>query len=107
MNILWVYAHSEAHSLNGSLRDAALKQLSADGHTVEQSDLYAMQWNPVVTAEDYAHGSRRRFHLAAASSTALATGTLAPEIAAEQEKLLRADVVVLQFPLWWFSMPRS
>ncbi len=105
MNILWVYAHPEARSLNGSLRDAALQQLCADGHTAEQSDLYAMQWDPVVTAEDYAHDSHRRFHVAAASSTALATGTLAPEIAAEQEKLLRADAVVLQFPLWWFSMP--
>lgn len=105
MNILWVYAHPEARSLNSSLRHAALEQLRADGHTVEQSDLYAMQWNPVVTAEDYAHDSRQRFHVSTASSTALATGALAPEIVAEQQKLLRADAVVLQFPLWWFSMP--
>ncbi|OZC41629.1 NADPH:quinone reductase [Rhodococcus sp. WWJCD1] len=105
MNILWVYAHPEARSLNGSLRDAALKRLRADGHTVEQSDLYAMQWNPVVTAEDYAHDPTERFQVATASSTALAAGTLAPDIVAEQQKLLRADAVVLQFPLWWFSMP--
>ncbi|MGV8875695.1 MAG: NAD(P)H-dependent oxidoreductase [Rhodococcus sp. (in: high G+C Gram-positive bacteria)] len=105
MNILWVYAHPEPRSLNGSLRDAALTQVRADGHTVEQSDLYAMQWNPVVTAEDYAHDSTNRFHVASASSAALAAGTEAPEIVAEQQKLLRADAVVLQFPLWWFSMP--
>ena len=27
------------------------------------------------------------------------------DVKAEQEKLLWADVLILQFPLWWFSMP--
>lgn len=105
MNILWVYAHPEPRSLNGSLRDAAMEQLRIDGHTVEQSDLYAMQWNPVVQPADYDHDSAERFKVATASSTALAAGTQTPDIVAEQQKLLRADAVVLQFPLWWFSMP--
>ncbi|OZF04225.1 flavodoxin family protein [Rhodococcus sp. 15-2388-1-1a] len=105
MNILWVHAHPDARSLNGSLRDAALDQLRADGHSVEQSDLYAMKWNPVVKPEDYDHDPTERFQVSNASRSALAAGTQAPEIAAEQQKLLRADAVVLQFPLWWFSMP--
>ncbi|MFY2788729.1 NAD(P)H-dependent oxidoreductase [Rhodococcus sp. MALMAid1271] len=105
MNILWVFAHPEPRSLNGTLRDAALTELRAHGHTVEQSDLYAMQWNPVVTPQDYAHDRARRFRVAAASIAALAAGTQAPDIAAEQQKLLRADAVVLHFPLWWYSMP--
>ena len=33
------------------------------------------------------------------------TGAVAPEILAEQAKLRRADLVILQFPLWWFGMP--
>lgn len=105
MNILWVYAHPDDRSLNGSLRDAALEQLLVDGHTVEQSDLYAMQWNPVVQPADYDHDPAERFKVATASSSALAAGTQTPDIVAEQQKLLRADAVVLQFPLWWFSMP--
>ncbi|MGB2721544.1 MAG: NAD(P)H-dependent oxidoreductase [Rhodococcus sp. (in: high G+C Gram-positive bacteria)] len=105
MNILWVYAHPDARSLNGSLRDAALEQLLVAGHTVEQSDLYAMQWNPVVQPADYDHDPAERFKVATASSSALAAGTQTPDIVAEQQKLLRADAVVLQFPLWWFSMP--
>ena len=28
-----------------------------------------------------------------------------PDIAREQEKLLWADAVILQFPLWWYAMP--
>ncbi|MGI6032423.1 MAG: NAD(P)H-dependent oxidoreductase [Coriobacteriales bacterium] len=27
------------------------------------------------------------------------------DVAAEQEALSKADVIVLQFPLWWYSMP--
>ncbi|NIL74662.1 MULTISPECIES: NAD(P)H-dependent oxidoreductase [Rhodococcus] len=105
MNILWVLAHPDERSLNGSLRDSAITALADAGHTVEQSDLYRMAWNPVVTGEDYAHDPDERLQVATASSTALRTGTLAEEIVVEQEKLRRADAVVLQFPLWWFSMP--
>ena len=105
MNILWVFAHPDERSLNGSLRDTALKALADAWHVVEQSDLYRMNWNPVVDFPDYAHDPAERLHVAAASSTALSRRTLAPEIVAEQQKILRADAVVLQFPLWWFSMP--
>lgn len=105
MNILWVFAHPDARSLNGSLRDAALKSLADRGHTVEQSDLYRMRWNPVVDADDYGHDRAERLHVAAASSNALRDGRLADDIAQEQQKLNRADAVVLQFPLWWFGMP--
>lgn len=105
MNILWVFAHPDHRSLNGSLRDTALKSLAESGHTVEESDLYRMCWNPVVDSDDYGHDPADRLHVATASSRALRTGTLAEDIVAEQEKLRRADAVVLQFPLWWFSMP--
>ncbi|SNT50343.1 NAD(P)H-dependent oxidoreductase [Rhodococcoides kyotonense] len=105
MNILWVFAHPDERSLNGSLRDSALASLAEAGHTVEQSDLYRMGWNPVVSAEDYGHDPAQRMQVATASSTALRNGTLASDITAEQAKLHRADAVVLQFPLWWYSMP--
>ncbi len=105
MNILWVFAHPDALSLNGALRDTALAELGKAGHRVEQSDLYRMNWNPVVGAGDYDHDPVGRLHVATASSTALRRGTLAKDIVTEQAKLRWADAVVLQFPLWWFSMP--
>lgn len=105
MNILWVFAHPEPRSLNGSLRDAAVAQLHGDGYGVEQSDLYAMQWNPVVAAADFGLLPGPRLRVADASRRAFDSGALPPDIATEQQKLRRADVVVLQFPLWWFSMP--
>ena len=32
-------------------------------------------------------------------------GDLPVEIHAEQQKLLDADLIVLQFPLWWYNLP--
>jgi len=40
-----------------------------------------------------------------ASKRAFRDGTLSPDIAEEQAKLRRADLVVFQFPLWWFGLP--
>jgi len=36
---------------------------------------------------------------------AFESGTQSADIAAEQAKLLWTDAVILQFPMWWFSMP--
>jgi len=34
----------------------------------------------------------------------VAHDTLAPDIRAELDQLLAADRLILQFPLWWFSV---
>ncbi|GGS53606.1 hypothetical protein GCM10010238_48850 [Streptomyces griseoviridis] len=39
------------------------------------------------------------------SGRAFDAGTLAPDVRAEQEKLLWADTLVFPFPLWWYTMP--
>lgn len=53
MNVLWIYAHPEARSLNGALRDEGLRTLTGLGHRHRQSDLYAMGWNAVVDHADF------------------------------------------------------
>ncbi|MFD0427747.1 NAD(P)H-dependent oxidoreductase [Streptomyces zhihengii] len=63
-----------------------------------------MGWDPVVTAADYPDHTGRLI-VADASHEALASGRIAPEVRAEQEKLLRADALVVQFPLWWYGPP--
>ncbi|MRX08210.1 flavodoxin family protein [Pseudoduganella sp. FT25W] len=83
MNVFIVYAHPSANSLNGALKDYAVQRLQAAGHSVQVSDLYAMEWKPALEAGEVAGHA----------------------VLAEQEKLLWADVVIFQFPLWWFSMP--
>ncbi|PLZ03119.1 NAD(P)H dehydrogenase [Burkholderia sp. WAC0059] len=106
MKVLLVYAHPEPRSLNGSLRDFAVKRLESAGHAVQVSDLYAMRWKAVVDADDSTgHDPDAPFNPSLASKQAYADGTQSEDIAREQEKLRWADAVILQFPLWWFSMP--
>lgn len=106
MNVLIVYAHPQPHSLNGALKDFAVQHLENAGHQVEVSDLYAMQWKSQLDADDSSAPPVGDFyHPSADSKQAFELGTQADDIAREQAKLQRADAVVFQFPLWWFSMP--
>ncbi|MCA8089446.1 NAD(P)H-dependent oxidoreductase [Burkholderia anthina] len=106
MNVLIVYAHPEPRSLNGALRDFAVGHLEAAGHAVQVTDLYAMNWKAAFDANDVTdRAPDARFDPALDSKHAFETGTQREDIAREQDKLKWADAVILQFPLWWFSMP--
>lgn len=105
MNVLIVYAHPEPQSLNGSLKDFSVQRLEAAGHAVQVSDLYVMQWKATLDANDSSAQSGDRFNPSLDSQQAFAQGLQSKDIELEQEKLLWADTVILQFPLWWFSMP--
>lgn len=105
-HVLIVYAHPEPASLNGALKDAARAHLLARGHRVEVSDLYAMGWKAAVDAADFPQrDASARLRVPKDSHAAFAGGALTADVRAEQAKLLRADALVLQFPLWWYSMP--
>lgn len=105
MKTLIVYAHPEPKSLNSALKNLAVSTLEAAGHQVRVSDLYEMDWKAVVDAADYGPNASSPLNVALDSGRAFDTGTLTPDVVAEQEKLLWADTIILQFPLWWYSMP--
>jgi NAD(P)H dehydrogenase (quinone) len=106
MNVLIVFAHPEPKSLNGALKDFAIKRLQSAGHTVQVSDLYAMNWKATLDEHDSLDGKLGdRFEPSHDSRHAYENGRQSEDIAREQEKLRWADAVILQFPLWWFSMP--
>ncbi len=114
MNVFIVYAHPEPKSLNGSLKDVAVEFLESLGHQVQVSDLYAMNWKAPADGHDITHyDSNQRFHYDSNqrlfymqdSARAFHNGTQTEDIEAEQEKILWADVILFQFPFWWFSMP--
>jgi NAD(P)H dehydrogenase (quinone) len=105
MKTLIVHAHPEPKSLNGALKDLAVATLEGAGHEVRVSDLYAMKWKAVVDAADYGPHASSPLRVAADSGRAFDAATLTDDVRAEQEKLLWADTVILQFPLWWYAMP--
>lgn len=104
--ILIVYAHHEPTSFNHALLETARETLTAAGQTVEVSDLYAMGFEARASREDFQEmRDAERFGYAREQYYANRTETFAPDIAAELDKLRRCDALILQFPLWWFSMP--
>jgi NAD(P)H dehydrogenase (quinone) len=106
MKIVIIYAHPAPASLNASLLRVMVDRLEANGHSVQVSDLYAMGWKAVLDGDDFlSRGPGTTLDPLEDSKRAYEEGTQSPDIAAEQEKLLEADAVILQFPLWWFSMP--
>lgn len=106
MKVLLVFAHPEPRSLNGALRDVAVNELKAQGHDVRVSDLYAEGWKSEVDRADFPlQTPDAPLKPAVASSEAFASNSLTDDVKGEIEKLLWADVLILQFPLWWFSMP--
>ncbi|UGQ11845.1 NAD(P)H-dependent oxidoreductase [Yinghuangia sp. ASG 101] len=105
MKTLIVHAHPEPRSLNGSLKDLAVSTLETAGHEVRVSDLYAMRWKAVADAADYGPDASSPLRVVGDSGRAFEAGTLSPDVRAEQEKLLWADMIIFQFPLWWYTMP--
>jgi len=104
--VLLVHAHPDPRSLTAQLVQAARTELRAQGHEVIQSDLYALGWKAVYDGHDFPNRlDLERLSFVAESGHAFSTGTQPEDVRAEQAKLLAADAVVFQFPLWWFGMP--
>jgi NAD(P)H dehydrogenase (quinone) len=106
LRALIVFANPERHSFGGALLDAGIAELASQGYEVAVSDLYAMNFNPAAGPADViARQDPSIFNLAMEQGAAAQAHGFAPDIAAEQEKLLAADLVILQFPMWWNGMP--
>jgi NAD(P)H dehydrogenase (quinone) len=107
MHCLIVFAHPEPASFNAALRDVAVRELGRMGHSVTVSDLYRKGWNPALGPNDFV-GERSNAHyldLSREQEHAFATNGHSADVTAEQAKVSQADLVLFQFPVWWFSMP--
>ncbi|BEU28460.1 NAD(P)H-dependent oxidoreductase [Paraburkholderia sp. 22B1P] len=106
MNALIVYAHLEPRSMNGALKDVAQRTLLSLGWNVEISDLYAQNFSAAASRDDFSQLSGdEHFGYAHEQRYAAVGRRFAPDIRAEQDKILRSDLVLFQFPLWWYSVP--
>ena len=106
MNVLLVFAHPEPQSFNGAMLRTALATLEAAGHAVQVSDLYAQSFEPVSGRSNFTTVANAAYFKQQAEEVyASAHQGFAPDVAAELEKLAWCDVMIWQFPLWWFSVP--
>ncbi len=87
---LIIVAHPRIKSFNHSVVDAYTAALEERGHRVECRDLYAMSFNPVLSARDIA---------------AIARGKPTRDIRNELNAIRAAEAVTLISPLWWGDFP--
>lgn len=106
MKVFIVFAHHEPQSFNEALLARSVTELESLGHAVRVSNLHAMDFNPVAGTEDF---TQRRFpemlQYDREQKYAAERGAFSSDIQAEIDKLLWCDFLILQFPLWWFSVP--
>jgi NAD(P)H dehydrogenase (quinone) len=91
MNFLVVYAHPVEDSFVSALHRCVVKALTDAGHFVDDCDLYAEGFDPVLSRAE-----RCSYHNLLADRANVAT---------EIERLRKCDGIVLVFPTWWYSMP--
>jgi len=91
MRVLVIYAHPLADSFAAALHQAVLRVLRQSGHEVDDCDLYAEGFDPVLSAAE-----RRAYN------------TPNPDlsgVASHVARLQAAEALVLCFPTWWYGMP--
>jgi putative NADPH-quinone reductase len=91
MNILVLYAHPVETSFNAGLHRMIVERLTVAGHMVDDCDLYAENFDPRLTRSE-----RLAYHdLRSVEEPA------APYV----ERLLRAEALVLSYPVWNYGFP--
>jgi NAD(P)H dehydrogenase (quinone) len=106
MNILIVYVHHEKKSFTSALKDLAVKTLSEQGHKVKVSDLYTQGFKALADKHDFMELSNQEyFNYMLEQKNAAVKDLFTEDIKVEQEKVKWADFIIIQTPIWWFSVP--
>lgn len=106
MRVFIVHAHAEPRSFNGAMLKVARDTLRDEGHAVVVSDLYAMRFNPVSDRSNFTTVKDADFFKQQIEELhATEVGGFAPDIEAELRKMEECDLMIWQFPLWWFGLP--
>jgi NAD(P)H dehydrogenase (quinone) len=91
MRVLVIYCHPVAESFAAAAHKAVLQTLIEGGHEVTDVDLYAEDFDPVLSRQerlDYLNTDRNE-----------------RLVKRYDEQLAVADAIVLVYPAWWYGMP--
>jgi NAD(P)H dehydrogenase (quinone) len=101
-----VFAHPNLQSYNGQLKDIAIQALDGNGWTVSVSNLYQMKFKASADEDDFTElYNSDFFDLQTEQQAATQKQTYSADILREHQLLSEADLIIFQFPLWWYSMP--
>ncbi|WP_431284254.1 NAD(P)H-dependent oxidoreductase [Humitalea sp. 24SJ18S-53] len=106
MHAHFVLAHPEPQSFNAHMVREGVAALEAAGWTASVSDLHAMGFDPCERSEHFAAPlNAARFDVQAEQRHASQNGTLPAHVTEELARMDRADLLVLQYPMWWHMPP--
>jgi putative NADPH-quinone reductase len=91
MRVLVLYAHPVESSFGAALHEVVVARLRARGHDVDDCDLYAEGFDPVLTRAE-----RLGYH---------AVGPNRAAVSGYVERLTAAEALVLVSPIWNFGHP--
>ena len=106
MKVLVVLAHPEPASFNAAMAAEAVATLREAGHEVGLSDLYRKAFQPVSDRRNFrSFADPSYFKQQMEERHATEIDGFAADIDAEWALLKDCDLMIWQFPLWWFSLP--
>ncbi len=106
MHAHFVLAHPEPRSFNAHVVRSGSTALEAEGWIVSVTDLYAVGFDPCERPEHYAaRAAPARFDVQAEQRHASESGSLPKAVTDELALLDRADLLILQYPMWWHLPP--
>ncbi len=91
MRVLVLYSHPVETSYNAALHAQVVASLVDAGHEVDDCDLYAEGFDPVLSREE-----RLGYHDVPANQR---------PVQGHVDRLMRAEALVLCFPTWCFGLP--
>ena len=104
--VLIVSAHPEKNSFCSSLKNEASDYFQSKGYEVKVSDLYAMNFNPVGDKTDFkAIANNDFFKYQTEQINASQNNQFVDDLQQEMDKLEWCDILIFNFPLWWFGLP--
>jgi len=106
MNALIVHAHENPDSFCSALANKAMSTLQSLDYKVVISDLYAMDFDPVGSKKDFTTLSDSDYYKYPMEQLNASQNNLYNlALKDEMEKLNHADLLIFNFPMWWYSMP--
>jgi putative NADPH-quinone reductase len=91
MRVLVVYCHPVAESFAAAAHRTVLEALAEAGHEVTDADLYAEDFDPVMSRQEWLD------YLNTARNERL--------IKRYDDQLVAEEAIVMVYPAWWYGMP--
>lgn len=107
-NALIVLCHPNPSSFNHRLASVAKDTLEGIGYNCSILDIYQLDIPSPTSMDDFNHEFNvKDFDYKEEQKLAVKQESFHPEIKKSQDKISEADLLVFQFPLWWFSFPSA